>query len=100
MTIDIPIRNADDMTTVYATNTVPFDAPIYDDLDGVIDDYDNPYDQTKPIEVFIPVEVKPKQKDNKLAKLDMDFLFSFFYDPDLKKQKPETNTRNKEHSLP
>lgn len=100
MTIDVPVRNTDDMSTVYATNTVLFDAPICDDLDGVIDDYDNPYDQTIPIEVIIPVTIKPKQRDNKLAKLDMDLLFSYFYDPDLKKQKPQPHTRNKEQSLP
>ena len=75
MTIDIPIRNTDDMSTVYATNTVVFDAPIHDDMEGVIDDYNSPYEQGIPIEVIIPPEIKPERKSKKKL---MDELFSYF----------------------
>ena len=90
MVIDIPVRKTDDMSTVYATNTIVFDAPIHDDLEGVVDDYNSPYEQGIPIEVFIPAEIKPKPRDNKLAKLDVNLLFSMFYDPENKTQKPRT----------
>jgi len=42
--IDVPI-----------VNEISYD---YDEMKGVIDDLNNPYDQTKPIEVYIPL--KPK----------------------------------------
>ena len=61
----------------------------YDDMDDVIDDRYNPEDKTLPITVIIPKPFKSKQRDNKLTKLDMNALFSLFYDPDLSKQKPK-----------
>lgn len=78
-------------------NTRIIDVPIvddieydYDDMDFVVDDRHNPEDKTIPMTVIIPKPFKSnKQRDNKLAKLDMDALFSFFYDPDLTKQKPK-----------
>lgn len=30
----------------------------YDDMKGVVDDWNNPYDQTEPIEVYIPPKLK------------------------------------------
>ena len=60
MTIEIPVRKSDNKSIVIATNTRVFDVPIrrerefdYDDLEGVIDDHDNPYDQTIPVTVDI-----------------------------------------------
>jgi len=45
--LEIPIRKIDNKSTVFTTNTVILDAPIikereydYDDLDGVVKDYD------------------------------------------------------------
>lgn len=68
MTIEIPTRLIDNKTPIYATNTRILDVPIvqdtyfdYDELDEVIDDYDNPYDKTIPITVIIPTQIKPKQ---------------------------------------
>lgn len=73
MTIKIPVRKIDNRTTVIATNTRIFDVPIVrekefdsDDLEGVIDsndfkdvvdDWDNPNDQTIPITVEIMREI-------------------------------------------
>lgn len=62
MTTDTPIRNADDMTTVYATNTIPFDAPVYDDLDGVIDDSDSHYKSGISLEDIVLEELAREQK--------------------------------------
>lgn len=68
MTLEIPTRLIDNKTPIYTTNTHILDVPIvqdtdfdYDELDEVIDDYDNPYDKTIPITVIIPTEIKPKQ---------------------------------------
>lgn len=64
MTIKISIQKTDNKSTVIATNTRVFDVPIgrdrefdYDELEGVIDDRDNPYDQTIPITVEILREI-------------------------------------------
>jgi len=62
MTIDVPIRNTDEMTTVYATNAVPFDVPIYDDLDGVIDDSNGRYKSGISLEDIILEELAREQK--------------------------------------
>lgn len=62
----------------------------HDDMDDVVDDRHNPEDKTIPITVIIPKLFKSKQKDNKLAKLDMNLLFSLFYDPDNTMQKAKT----------
>ncbi len=58
MTIEIQVRKIDNKSTVFATNTHVFDVPVkreaefdYDDWEGVIDDLDNPYDQTIPVTV-------------------------------------------------
>ncbi|NDB33308.1 MAG: hypothetical protein EB150_08470 [Nitrososphaeria archaeon] len=68
MTLEIPTRLIDNKTPIYATNTCILDIPIvqdvefdYDELDEIIDDYDNPYDKTIPVTVIIPTEIKPKQ---------------------------------------
>ncbi len=60
VTIEIPERKIDNKSAVFATNTRVFDVPIIrerefdsDDLEGVIDDLDNPYDQTIPVTVDI-----------------------------------------------
>lgn len=69
MTIKIPVRKIDNKTTVIATNTRISDVPIvrekefdsddlegvieYDEFEGVVDDRDNPDDQTKSITVEI-----------------------------------------------
>ncbi|MBI5377808.1 MAG: hypothetical protein HZA82_04210 [Thaumarchaeota archaeon] len=68
----------------------------YDDMDEVVDDRYNPEDKTLPITVIIPKLFKSKQRDNKLAKLDMNELFSLFYDPDLSTQKPKTSQNQKD----
>ncbi|MGI0006950.1 MAG: hypothetical protein ACREAR_03010 [Nitrosotalea sp.] len=73
MTIKIPVRKIDNKTTVIATNTRVSDVPIvrereydydesegvinYDDIEGVIDDRDNPDDLTRPITVEILREI-------------------------------------------
>ncbi|WP_042683968.1 hypothetical protein [Candidatus Nitrosotenuis chungbukensis] len=62
----------------------------YDDMDFVVDDRHNPEDKTIPITVIIPKPFKSKQLDRKLAKLDMNLLFSMFYDPENTMQKAKT----------
>jgi hypothetical protein len=62
MTIDIPFRNTDDMSTVYTTNTPLFDAPIYDDMEGVIDDSDGHYESGISIEDMVLKELALEQK--------------------------------------
>lgn len=62
MTIDIPVRNADDMSTVYTTNTPLFDAPIHDDMEGVIDDSDSRYNSGISIEEMVLKELALEQK--------------------------------------
>ena len=66
----------------------------YDDMDDVVDDRHNTEDKTLPITVMIPTPFKSKQRDNKLTKLDIDALFSYFYDPNLTKQKPKISDRS------
>ena len=75
LTIEIPIRKSDNKSTVIATNTHVLDVPVikgrkfdydksdvsikkrkefdYDELEGVIDDWDNPDDKTRPVTVHI-----------------------------------------------
>ncbi len=75
MTLEVPTRTIDNKTTIYSTNTPIFDAPIvqerdfdYDDLEGVIDDLDNPYDQTIPVTVVMPdTKAKSIQKEHKVT---------------------------------
>jgi hypothetical protein len=66
MNVKIPTRKIDDKSTVIAKDFRIFDAPIkrerefdYDDLEGVVDDLDNPYDETLPILVGTPIPMKP-----------------------------------------
>ncbi len=60
MAVETLVRKTDNKSTVFATNTRVFDVPIvrerefdYDDLEGVIDDRDNPNDKTIPVTVRI-----------------------------------------------
>ena len=76
MTLEVPTRTIDNKTTIYSTNTPIFDAPIiqerdfdYDDLEGIIDDLDNPYDQTIPVTVVMPVPTKPNQNKDSIELL-------------------------------
>ena len=73
MTLEVPTRKIDNKTTIYSTNTPIFDAPIVqernfdrDDFEGVIEDLDNPYDQTIPVTVVIPELIEPLKKSIKL----------------------------------
>lgn len=57
MSIHIPLNQIDNKSAVIAKVPI-YDAPIvqerefdYDDLEGVIDDWDNPYDLTVPVTV-------------------------------------------------
>lgn len=81
MALEIPTRKIDNKTTVYATNTRIFDAPIiqerdfdYDDLEGVIDDLDNPYDQTEPVTVIIDIPIKRKSPRKAVRLLQKQIL--------------------------
>lgn len=63
-TITIPTK-LDTYSAVVARNFPVFDAPIkhersfdYDDFEGIIDDLDNPYDQTYPVLVQIPPQIE------------------------------------------
>lgn len=44
----------DERYPVFGRDVSVIDVPVVDDMEGVIDDWDNPYDQTKPIEIHIP----------------------------------------------
>ncbi len=69
----------------------------YDDMDEIVDDRYNPENRTIPVTVIIPEPFRSKQRDNRLVKLDMNLLFSIFYDPDLKTQKPKLPPEKNKH---
>lgn len=73
------------MSTVYTTNTPLFDAPIYDDLEGVIDDSDGRYKSGISLEDIVLEELareqKLKQKAIKALKQELkDLLRSVKYE--------------------
>lgn len=72
MAVEIQVRKIDNKSTVFATNEHIFDVPVkrekefdYDDREGVVDDQNNPDDQTIPVTVELLREVVIKySKDN------------------------------------
>jgi len=64
VTVEILVRKIDNKSTVFATNTLVFDVPIrqekefdHDDLEGIVDDFENPFDQTIPVTVEVLREI-------------------------------------------